>query len=426
MFIKLSFQYWKKHIKRLSSMAVLICIGAATMCLALLFIRSNKQIILNKELNLLGDYDACFYEIKEVDLKHIYENDRVKAVAFYRELGYAGLESNPNYKVVSFPNEESISIYHMTCVKGGYPKNKDEVAIDVKAAKELGVIPALGSKLYLYFTDKNREYKYSKEYTISGIFESSSLDAYGGFYRYPVSIDSYDVPSICLCDSESEKFGEVLVSAFIQTDDDIVSVVKDIKNSEFDTLTGIDIPNGRTYAYSYVLGIIDHINEVYGEISIKSLKNAMQTGDIWKDFYSSIVVPIFAGLISIIIVLSVISLIRNNLIDRACHIAVLRSIGISKRQMFIYIFLELMTICSVFMFAGIITGIGIHYVMINIINQIYGEYYPSGIRVYKISNRFSLFIYIYYNGDSLFYCCFLSTFIFYQTNTRRNDEYWVF
>ena len=63
MLYKLSVKYWSNHKRKMYTLAAIIVIGAAALCLVLLFIRSNKQNLLNKELDLLGDYDAMFFRI---------------------------------------------------------------------------------------------------------------------------------------------------------------------------------------------------------------------------------------------------------------------------------------------------------------------------------------------------------------------------
>ena len=64
-FLKLSVKYWREHWKRLLTLITMIVMGAAVLCLTALFIRSDKMRLLNRELDMLGNYDAVFYEVTQ-------------------------------------------------------------------------------------------------------------------------------------------------------------------------------------------------------------------------------------------------------------------------------------------------------------------------------------------------------------------------
>lgn len=86
-FLKLSVKYWGKHWKRLLTLVTMIIMGAAVLCLTALFIRSDKMRLLNRELDMLGNYDVVFYEVTQQDAEKIADNKGVDACGYYRELG---------------------------------------------------------------------------------------------------------------------------------------------------------------------------------------------------------------------------------------------------------------------------------------------------------------------------------------------------
>lgn len=380
-FLKLSVKYWKKHKKRMCTLATVAVLGAVALCMMALFIRSNKTFVLNRELDLLGNYDAIFYCLEQNDIALISGHEQVSSSAYYRELGYAGIGGDSKYKVVSFPDDKSVAMYHMSCTKGNYPESENEIAMDINTAKQLGVVPVPGQKLQLTLFDFGKKELNTREYTLSGVFEASAPDVFGGFYRYPLSMEEYDVPVICVSDAKAEEFGSSLVTVFLQTDGEITSLADEISEMGFSRLQGYDIPLGRTGAYSYVLGMADHISNEYGELTIESLMRAIQEGNIWKDFYSAIVIPLFAIMIFIIIVVSVFSLVRNLLLDRSEQAAILRSIGMEKGQTFLYLFLELLILISIFTGLGIGIGSGLHILIIKAMKFLYDVNIPSGIQV---------------------------------------------
>ncbi len=381
LFLQLSIRYWRKHKKRMLTLATVTMIGAVALCLVALFIRSEKSLVLNRELDILGDYDAIFYEIEQEDIGLISKYENVSSSGYYRELGYAGISGSSKYKVVSFPDDKSVELYHMSCTKGNYPTAKNEIAIDINSAKELGVVPVPGQKVELTMFDLEKKEQTTEEYILSGVFEASEADVYGGFYRYPTSMTEYDVPAIFVSNAKSEEFESSLVTVFLQTDGEIMSLANEIAEMDFLKLKGWDVPNGRTYAYSYILGIPGHLTAEYGELTIESLMRAIREGNVWKDFYSAIVMPLFGILIFIIIVVSVFSLVRNLLLDRSEQIAILRSVGMEGGRTFLYLFLELLILVSIFTGLGLAIGSGIHCLIIKGMNYLYDVNVPLGIRV---------------------------------------------
>lgn len=103
------------------TLAAVTMLGAAALCLAALLIRSEKSFVMNQELDMLGNYDAIFYGLDQKDMGLISQHGKVSSSGYYRELGYAGINGDSKYKVISFPDNKSVELYHMSCTKGSYP-----------------------------------------------------------------------------------------------------------------------------------------------------------------------------------------------------------------------------------------------------------------------------------------------------------------
>lgn len=383
--LQLSIRYWRKHKKRLLTLAAVIIMGASALCLVALFIRSEKSFILDQTLDHLGNYDAIFYELEQKDIGLISQHEKVSASGYYRELGYAGINESSVYKVISFPDDQSIELYHMSCTKGNYPTAENEIAMDANTAKELGIAPVPGQKLQLTLFDLEKKELTAESFLLSGIFEASDAEVWGGFHRYPgttaSSPESYEVPVIFVSDAKSEEFASSLVTVFFQSDGEITALAMEIAGADFSKLGGWNDTFGRHNAYSYILGVAEHFMAEYNELTIDSLLRAIKEGNVWKDFYSSVVMPLFGILIFIIITGSVFSLVRNLLLDRSEQIAILRSLGMEKGRTFLFLFLELLILISFFAGLGLAIGSGIHYLLIRGMNHIYDVNIPLGIGV---------------------------------------------
>lgn len=381
MFLSLSFAYWKKHIKRISTLAAVCILGAAALCFSCLYIRSEKTLVMEENLTLQGDYDVVVYGMEEKDLSFISENEDVSSYGFYRELGYAGAGGDSQYKVASFPNGNSAKMYHMTCIQGGYPENDNEIAIDADTAKKMGIEPMPGQKLTLTLHNMENQKLEKREYTISGIFQASSPSSFGGFYRYPEvaseALEGYSVPVIFVFDGEKDLFQNSLITVFLQTDSDIRTLATELEQASFPKM-GCTVPMGRTASYSYILGLADHMITEYGEMSISSLLQAIRDGNVWKDFYSSVLIPLFAALILVIVAISVYSIVWDIMMGRSREIAILRSIGMTKQGTVCYLFAELAVFISVFLGLGMMAGGALHYLLVMGMNAYRNTKIPLG------------------------------------------------
>ncbi len=378
---KLSLHYWKNHIKRIITFAIVIIIGTAALCMATLFIRSEKQNELNRILTTLGNYDSAFLSMNKKDLKIIENCDKVSTYGYYDELGYGSMTDGKQYKVASFPDEKSEELFHMTCIKGRYPKAEDEIAIDLKTVKDLGVIPNVGNKVTLKLWNLKHKELVTKEYKISGIYELSDSVAESGYSRFQFIPDkvTYDRPLMFVSKDNAKVFSSNTITSFIQTNDDVSKTIDELMAAGLAEPNSILDPSyGRTYSYAYVLGAIYNKDSIH---NVSDLNSTVDKGNIYKDFYSYILIPIFSLLILVVVVLSVFSLVRNLLLDRAEEIAILRSIGMTKYTGVLYLFIELMVISSIFIVLGLLVGSGLHYVILLFMNHIWNLNLPLGFQV---------------------------------------------
>ena len=372
---KMSLQYWRKHKVRFAVFFLTVVLGTAALYCAALLVRSNKDAVLEDELVLLGNYDIDIYGISASSLDELEEISGVDTVGSYLELGYVSLQEVQSLKKTAcFDNTTSEDMYHMTCSDGCYPTEENEIAIDINTAKTLGVEPKLGETITLDMYDLNEEYIGSQEFIIVGLFEASSIDSYGGWYRYPQNYDinEYDMPGIFMYNQMNDIFQSEECVALIQSaEDDLYILADDIYNELQDEIDYNQInvlPSGRRYAYSYVLGIMDTIYEEYGDMSFSSIAAAVKDENVIKDFYSGILIPVFGILIFIIAFVSLLGVMRDIVGDKREQMGVLRSIGVSGKTTAVYFFMDFLILTLAGILFGLALGAGIHVLMIVILN----------------------------------------------------------
>ena len=372
---KVSICYWKKHKMRLFVLLLTMALGAAALFSAAALMVSYKDETLSHELNLLGDYDLILYDLEENVAGEICRMDGVEAAGVYSELAYASVNgySSPR-KVACFDDFESQEIYHMNCMEGRYPVEEDEIAMDIHTAKLLGIHPELGEKVCFTLSGISSDKTEACEFTIVGLFEASNEMVLGGWYRYPVwkAVDAYDMPAVFVSSSWKEQFINSKKVVFLQTlVDDLYVLEKNIADTYGISPDQMETPNGRRFAYSYILGIIDTIFQQYGGMNPTSILAAIKDQNTIKDFYSAVFIPLFGLLISAIAFLSIYGTVTEIVNDKREQMATIRCIGLDAKTTGTYMLIDFSVIAGIGTMFGLLLGTGVHLMMIRVLNTLF-------------------------------------------------------
>ncbi len=361
--------YWRIHYRRLISLGLTVLLGAAGVCSGGLLIRSEKMKVLDSELTICGNYELAVYMIHAGDIDAIRELESVEGLGAYYEAGSAGKpQSTYRVRTAAFADSESEEIYYMPCVRGRHPIYENEISLDSITAKKMGIIPEVGNEVELTVYDPDGNTVGTSAYTISGIFESCSSDSYGGDFRYPDMLNVYEVPKIFMSCSALGEWQKEKASVFIQSRDKSILGLESrlIKLG----LTGIGTfeGHGRKFAYSYVLGIDTYLY-INGEMNFPAIFKAIKEGKVVRDFYSAVMMPVFMLLLVIMAVMSINTLVRDMIKDRAFFLGVLRSQGITAKEAALFTGLEITAVTFFFCALGVAAGCGVHCAVIWLVNR---------------------------------------------------------
>lgn len=358
MLIKMSFQYWRHHRKRLLTFMLSLVLGVSALCCTALLIRSEKSAVYEEELRLLGDYDRAAFNISCDTAKKIRQDGEVEAVAVQYELGYVQNVGGAKFYAAAFEDKKSEEIYHMTCTRGRYPEKDDEVAMDISTAKSFGIKPYPNEKVTLPLFSADGRHLADKEFTLCGVYEAAANNE-AGWLRYPYGKE-YNMPSVYLHISLNEIFKSSIVSAFIQLEQSQQSTVKDGGSGLYDRIMGYaeetmiwePYVNGRAAARLYVMGT----DTLDGTDDLSAVNDALENDDTVRDFYSGILMPILTVIIFIIVILSVVGITRNIIKDKQENFAVLRSLGLSQTHLRLYILCDFTATALICIAVGLALG----------------------------------------------------------------------
>lgn len=368
-----SLRYWSNHKKRFFTLALTIIIGAAALCCAALMIRSNKVAEYNDRFDgEYGNYDLVIYEISDDVKEKLTALGGVHAYGSYSTLFQATNENaSSTFKVAAFENEISENIYKLDCIRGNYPDKSDEIAIDVAAATAMGVLPFPGEKIKLQLEGENHTV-IEQQFVISGVFECYNPGSFTSYKRYPNSLapGKWQVPMIFLSADWISKVDGASDTVFLQLDDptdfgmEISGIVGDAM---------CDFVYNRIISYNLLLG-----NKDISFDNIESIDEAVLEEDIYRDFFSAIVMPVVVAMIFVIVFLTVYNLIKSVLFDRREQVGILRSIGMSSASGGIHLMMEMLVITLVCITVGIVFGCGLHIFVIAILNKYFGARIETG------------------------------------------------
>lgn len=377
LFSKISFSYWIHHKKRLFVFLLSIVLGCIALYSTGMLIRSNKQALLDLILNNVGDYEYIVFDISEEDAEKIAALERVDDSGKYYRLGYVISGNGTRAGASCFEDKHSEDIYHMLCEDGRYPENENEIAIDKGTARFMGVIPEVGRKISLQLYSYDDNMVTEQEYTICGVYAASDPNIFNGWRRCPLFMEEgqLEMPGVFFYNDYKDRCGKCNVTQFVQSidgDDLGGTFVYELGIPDNQVEGGGD--SGRKLAYVRVLGLElfqegTILAEKYGDTGLANVMKAMRNGDARFDFYSGVLMPIFAVMIGIIVVISIAGITRNIIRDKQESFAILRSLGLENPQLILYVIVDFMVMTVICILIGLALGAAVHIGMISFLNH---------------------------------------------------------
>lgn len=379
---KISWKYWRCHGARFLTLALSVMLGAATLCSAALLLRSEKTLVLEERFDALGNYDIIMYEMDASMSQTLAELPEVEGMGCYYELGYAGVPGEETvYKTAAYADEQSRELYHMSCSRGRYPESESEIAVDSSTASALGIAPYPGETLRLSLYDRNGQVLGEQEFVVSGIYDVIQEGTQTGYKRYYPEMEDagYEMPLIIMSPAMNDRYGSQVITAYIQTADEIdgYTAIKEAVGEE--TPWSVMVSNmGRQWAYEYILGAGEAVTYRYGALNLQNLQQAIRDGNVFRDFYSSILIPVISGLILVVVVLALTSFLHSLVRDRLEQIAILRLQGMRAVEAGAFLMIDLLVWVAVFTLLGLAVGCGLHVGLISGVNSLLQLRLPLG------------------------------------------------
>ena len=381
---------------RFICLIAMLVLGVFSITTISLLIRSEKKTEIEEALTITGDYDEIIYDTNIGLENSLFGSDLIDDIGLYYELGsITDTDDIANFKAVAFKDKVSENIYHMTCIRGNYPQNNNEIAIDISVANTYGIAPYNGETLALKLYNSKGEYIQTRDYVVSGVFEGSNNEVIGGWNRCPgfaFDTNSYRMPAVFFYNSDLDVWECTNETVFFNSHSsgsaDLNNEVSRILNETGSACAGYEYNSRRSNGYSWYIGLDElSVNSSSDDFSWETIQNAVNRGLYKRDFYSAVVFPLIFLMVVVTEAVSIYMLTKNIIEDRKEHYAILRCIGMSSRRIVRSLILEML----VFGLLGVIAGIGLgyasHIVMIKAFNDILHIRLSDGIHVSHIVDQ---------------------------------------
>ena len=367
----------------------MLIFGCFSITATSLLIRSEKKTEIEETLTITGDYDVIVYEAQLGFEDDLANSEKIDRVGLYYELGtVTNTDESGTFKAVALKDSESEDLYHLTCFRGEYPKNANEIAIDVSVATTYGMVPYPGETILLKSYDSSGEYIGDKEYVVSGIFRLANNDVYGGWNRAPsngMEYKNYQMPAVFFSPTDLDRwnctketvFFTAPSSYYVKQIDEVYQAISDSGKG----VSGIEYNDRRNSVYSWFVGL--DRETFYGQ-SMENRKEAIEEGSFEQDFYSKFVFPVISFMVIVTEAVSIYMLSKNIIANRKEHYAVLRSIGMSAKKLIGCLLTEILGLGALGAIIGIALGYISHMAFVRIFNSLWHLQLYDGIHVERM------------------------------------------
>lgn len=373
--VRLSIKYWLKHKKRLFSIWLSLLFGVSGLMCAVLFTRTANLL---KYENLLEAWGAYNYLIPEVSLNEYEEyktSDLFEKAGIIKVGGMCQGKAGNSFVSGSLDSSGE-ELYHYSCRDGDYPREEDEIAASRKVLEALGITPRIDEKVELALYDEERHLVEKRMFRVSGVLKT--LNTERNFTDPELDVS---VPQIFFDNQYFEKLH--IGKNYVMVRENEEYTFDDIQR--YAAEGGHECSNMPMYfmAQQMMLNI-----DTYDELSYNGVQNMIDnTG---KDFDSTILIPLFSIMVSVIIFVSIFSGMCAVLNERKNQMELYRCLGMTKFRAEVIVFCETFIIVILGLLLGLLSGYGLYFFMHEIGCRVLGMNLPLVLTVDPLIDKITL------------------------------------
>ncbi|MCH5275572.1 MAG: ABC transporter permease [Lachnospiraceae bacterium] len=397
--MNLSIRYWKHHKGRAAALFGAIMVSTMAMTIGVLIARSASQGAVEERLKYTGNYDLVVNPIEEEDLIKLSEDNGVAEYGIILNGGTCKTEYSNTICFGAMEDENAEALFHFEPEKDGrYPSAPGEICGYRSSFQSLGVAPVLGNSFLLELYDTQGNPVGTKEFIIVGILNESdshfrgirsmkNMHRTGGdpsrfseesdypemfVYKDEIS-NTYNMTALILCDPDEISYSIWIGSVAYKLWEDGVLTWDNRKRLDY-----------LVYTASLSTDAVTE-NELFAK--------AHKIG--YKDFYSSILMPMFLGIILIVSFISIYGVVSGAIMERQKQLGLYRSIGMSGKSVRKMLLNEAFVFDVTGVATGYVLGILIYLLYLWVVNAVSDVRVYSAFEAHPIARAASLSPYVY-------------------------------
>lgn len=395
--MNISAKYWLHHKRRAMVLLGTIMVSTMAMTIGVFLARSASQGNIAKILNACGNYDLVSLPIEEEQLEILAQHEHVAEYGIILNGGLCQTQYSKAVPFGAFDNGQAQEMFHYAPEKDGrYPAAPGEVCGYRETFHTLSVAPALGNHFTLKLYDVQGTYVGEREYTIVGILNEA--DSFYGDIRsledssvatdmlHSFSEGETNLPEIFFC-AEDLPEGCSMTAMIHCTPDSIPSLKKEcvaIELAEQGIETWSLLPN-RVRTIGAIVGVLALTeNELYTRAYLS-----------YNDFYSSILIPVFLGIVLLVSFISVYAVMADAMKERQRQFGLYRSMGMSIREVRRRLLGEAFCFAAAGVVLGYVLGLILYLAYLHICNVVSDTYVYSAFGAHPVAQAISLSPYVW-------------------------------
>nr|MDE5670249.1 ABC transporter permease [Eubacterium sp.] len=320
----LAFGNLKNHKKQYTVMVIGIILAMVFSSGVIISLFSFHYSRLEMGRKAMGIQDEILINISEEAIKNADKEGYIDEYGFAHMVGFASTsaENEKNGFYLAWLDDDAKVLSYQSFIKGSYPTNENEIAIEQSVLSRLGIEAQIGDEITLDVFPQNGKSHIStsntKSYKLVGIADDK-------YSHLPVSSDSC-VPSAFVCAGSQTDVGgkEGLVCYFTYADFDFESMYT--------------AEDGMTYFQDQTMVFHDYLGQ--SDIAYVDNENSFEyVYTNYRDYYGGFMQEsniIYISIIGIVLALTsciaIVNSFNSNIKERKQQIGMLRAVGTTRKQ----------------------------------------------------------------------------------------------
>ncbi len=392
--MNLSQKYWKHHKGRAAALLGAVAVSTMAMTIGMFLARSASQEQVESVLRAEGNYEL-YIPLTTGDILHTLDNcPEIAECELLYNGGFGKTAYSENVRFGALDGKRAEEIFYYEPEQGGrYPQSAGEICGYRSSFTSIGVAPVTGTTFELELTDLDGAPIGIREFTITGILDNTRSNWYNEPFRSmenaltstSYTTDDIDFPELFV--SKEDLPEKTSMTALLKCDS---------ARKPHEVAVELEEELGAVVCEGYNLSMLGNLVSWGWEVNGHSEDDLNSHAGLgYRDFYSSILIPIFLAVVLAVSFVSVYGVMSGAMLDRQRQFGLFRSMGMSLKRVRRMLFGEALFFAATGVAAGYASGILLYALYLQAVNTFGSAHVYSAFGAHPVACAMSLDPYLY-------------------------------